>query len=67
MFNVNDAALKLFNKQMGKLNKYIKLLNTKKMIFRLNTILAIYFLVIMFIIGLCHHEKKMKKYYSCHH
>ena len=44
----NDAASKLFNEQMGKLNdEYHELLDLEKESFILNIILLIYFLMVM--------------------
>ena len=57
-FIVNDAASKLFNEQKGELdNEYNELSNAEKIIFALDTILVIYFLIIVIIvIDLCHYK-----------
>ena len=52
---MNNAAFKLFNEQMGKLdNEYSKLPSAEKMIFTLDAVLVTCFLMII-IIDLCHH------------
>ena len=53
---MNDAASELFNQQMGELDyEYSKLLNAGKKGFTLDTILMIYILIMIMVIGLSHH------------